>query len=374
VGLAATRDGKPVGVITSEKRQHVDSQDQPTFEPSTEVGILESLKQDTYVVLAGVTGTDRASCASPSTRSWCGRGSARDHGGRRAHRDVAAGERRRPQSGYGATLPPVAVGASCPARGACRVRAGRGRPRGRVVNDVRAGVGAARLSRRRFVALLGGGRPRPRRSRPASCAAGFSTNPIPTPDQPAAGGEGPPSSASNVPDGPDRVQAGRRAAQANARPQLTAQQRDALEHHAQVPVPVHARRVHLPHDRLLLRRVAGDAPGRDAPRRRRVLGRRDHRAFTQVYGERVLMAPTKAGFNWAGYAMPFAALGGGAVVVAGLMRRWSQRAAAVAAAQRAEHAGRASGNGHGAYDPAVDATPDELARLAAAVRGGDDDR
>ena len=60
VGLDATRDGERVGVISSEKRQHVDKFDQPTFEPSTEVGILEGPKQDVYVVLAGVTGTDRA--------------------------------------------------------------------------------------------------------------------------------------------------------------------------------------------------------------------------------------------------------------------------------------------------------------------------
>jgi cytochrome c-type biogenesis protein CcmF len=60
VGLDATRDGKRVGIITSEKRQHVDSRDQPTFEPSTEVGILEGGKQDVYVVLAGITGTDKA--------------------------------------------------------------------------------------------------------------------------------------------------------------------------------------------------------------------------------------------------------------------------------------------------------------------------
>src|SRR5688500_4536195 len=57
VALQATRDGVPVGVISSEKRQHFDGQNppQPTFEPSTEVGILESAKQDVYVVLAGVT-------------------------------------------------------------------------------------------------------------------------------------------------------------------------------------------------------------------------------------------------------------------------------------------------------------------------------
>jgi cytochrome c-type biogenesis protein CcmF len=54
VALEATKDGKPVGLIKSEKRQYFDSQRRPTFEPSTEVGILETARQDTYVVLAGV--------------------------------------------------------------------------------------------------------------------------------------------------------------------------------------------------------------------------------------------------------------------------------------------------------------------------------
>ena len=60
IALDVTRDGKPAGVITSEKRQHVDSRGAPTFEPSTEVGILGSFRQDVYVVLAGVRGADAA--------------------------------------------------------------------------------------------------------------------------------------------------------------------------------------------------------------------------------------------------------------------------------------------------------------------------
>jgi len=60
IALDVTRDGKNAGVITSEKRQHVDSRGAPTFEPSTEVGIKGSFKQDVYVVLAGVRGTDAA--------------------------------------------------------------------------------------------------------------------------------------------------------------------------------------------------------------------------------------------------------------------------------------------------------------------------
>jgi cytochrome c-type biogenesis protein CcmF len=43
-----------VGLISSEKRQYFDSQRRPTFEPSTEVGLRESARQDVYIVLAGV--------------------------------------------------------------------------------------------------------------------------------------------------------------------------------------------------------------------------------------------------------------------------------------------------------------------------------
>jgi cytochrome c-type biogenesis protein CcmF len=59
--VQVTRDGKPAGVIVSEKRQHVDSFRRPTFEPSTEVGIRSGLREDVYVVFAGsVNGTEEA--------------------------------------------------------------------------------------------------------------------------------------------------------------------------------------------------------------------------------------------------------------------------------------------------------------------------
>ncbi len=61
IALATTMDGKPQGIISSEKRQHVDSRGNATFEPSTEVGIHSSAKQDVYVVLAGVVGDNTAS-------------------------------------------------------------------------------------------------------------------------------------------------------------------------------------------------------------------------------------------------------------------------------------------------------------------------
>ena len=75
-------------------------------------------------------------------------------------------------------------------------------------------------------------------------------------------------------------------------------------------------------------------------------------AFQSVYGERVLMAPVKSGFNLLGYGMPFIALGTGAVIVAVWLRRFKRRARTVD------------------FAPAnnVSATSDELARLEKAVR------
>jgi cytochrome c-type biogenesis protein CcmH len=78
-------------------------------------------------------------------------------------------------------------------------------------------------------------------------------------------------------------------------------------------------------------------------------------AFVGTYGERVLMAPKRSGFNLLAWFTP-----GVAVVVAGgaiamLLHRWnSENPAPVASPLRG-----------------VDATSDELARLEAAVRGDD---
>jgi cytochrome c-type biogenesis protein CcmF len=56
-----TRDGRRLGILTSEKRQHVDSFGRPSFEPSTEAAIRSSLRDDVYVVYAGsVDGTEEA--------------------------------------------------------------------------------------------------------------------------------------------------------------------------------------------------------------------------------------------------------------------------------------------------------------------------
>jgi cytochrome c-type biogenesis protein CcmH len=82
-------------------------------------------------------------------------------------------------------------------------------------------------------------------------------------------------------------------------------------------------------------------------------------AFVDTYGERVLMAPKKEGFNWAGYIVPFAALGGGAVAVAAVLRGMQRRSEQVAAS----HAAVAR--------PSSGASADELARLDAAIRHDD---
>jgi cytochrome c-type biogenesis protein CcmH len=81
-------------------------------------------------------------------------------------------------------------------------------------------------------------------------------------------------------------------------------------------------------------------------------------AFVETYGERALMAPKREGFNWAGYLVPFAALGAGAAALVFVLRRMQQRTAAVSAESHPAPA-------------ATRATPDELARLHAAVRRDD---
>lgn len=74
-------------------------------------------------------------------------------------------------------------------------------------------------------------------------------------------------------------------------------------------------------------------------------------AFRAAYGERVLMAPVKEGFNWVGYIAPFAALGTGAVVVFTLLKHWSQPAREAQLAEDTLHA-----------------TPEELQRLRDELR------
>jgi len=76
-------------------------------------------------------------------------------------------------------------------------------------------------------------------------------------------------------------------------------------------------------------------------------------AFTNTYGEQVLMAPKAEGFNLLGWALPFVALAGAIVGVGTVIRRWGARPAPAAGM---------------AAPRTVDASPDELRRLEAAIR------
>lgn len=84
-------------------------------------------------------------------------------------------------------------------------------------------------------------------------------------------------------------------------------------------------------------------------------------AFVQTYGERVLMSPGKAGFNLLAWVTPGFALVVGGVVVAVLVRRWGRNSPQTPGQTRGAH-----------VSPSIEATPDELARLDAAIKGDDD--
>jgi cytochrome c-type biogenesis protein CcmH len=75
-------------------------------------------------------------------------------------------------------------------------------------------------------------------------------------------------------------------------------------------------------------------------------------SFVDTYGERALMAPRPQGFNLVGYLAPFVALGAGAVAVVAVLRSWNAKKGQLAPAGV----------------PTISATPDELARLDAAIR------
>jgi len=81
-----------------------------------------------------------------------------------------------------------------------------------------------------------------------------------------------------------------------------------------------------------------------------------------VYGERILMAPRKSGFNLVAWFLPFVAIGTGAVAITVLLRSWrnNARAAATLMADGTVRPIRPQG------------TDEEMARLDAALR--DDSR
>lgn len=86
-------------------------------------------------------------------------------------------------------------------------------------------------------------------------------------------------------------------------------------------------------------------------------------AFVETYGEVVLTAPVKQGFNWLGYLAPGIVMATGGVILTMMLRRWSAQttpapAGAVPDASAAIPAGTSD---------------EELARLAAAIRDEGED-
>jgi cytochrome c-type biogenesis protein CcmH len=79
-------------------------------------------------------------------------------------------------------------------------------------------------------------------------------------------------------------------------------------------------------------------------------------AFVQTYGERALMSPKREGFNWAGYLVPFAALGAGATALVVVLRGMQRRGAPASEAPTPTAPG------------SIHATAEELAQLDAAIR------
>ncbi|MGH7636681.1 MAG: cytochrome c-type biogenesis protein [Gemmatimonadaceae bacterium] len=76
--------------------------------------------------------------------------------------------------------------------------------------------------------------------------------------------------------------------------------------------------------------------------------------FVNVYGERVLMAPPREGFNLVGYMLPASAIAVGAVVLAVIVRRWRRTTPAGATPTSATRP--------------LEASAEELRQLEAAVR------
>ncbi len=177
---------------------------------------------------------------------------------------------------------------------------------------------------------------------------------------PASAGQGAaPLGATNVAMDPDSYLEVRRPPKPGATPRLTVAQRDELEHQIACACPcvldVYTCRttdfscgISPAMHRDVLRLVEGGYTADE------IIA-----AFVDRYGERILMAPRKRGFNLVGYVMPFAALGTGALLLTAMIRRWGRRGAT------ALH--------DGVCELPVDVSAEELARVSAAVRDDNED-
>ena len=294
VSLKPTRDGKPMPVIESEKRQHVDSRGSPTFEPSTAVGIYERPSQDVYVVFTGVIGVDTAESGSPSIRSCGGCGTV-------------------------GSPWPSAVSSSCGRRRIVRRR----RVGTRRCSPGTGGVGRRRrgvmLTRRRFVgavtAAAAGTVLGPRMLAAATRSQGSQQDPGSASRRRGSENATPAVGVRTTMSGPmdtDAYHAVSLPPKAGAGASMSVGQRDALEHdlHCQCGCTL---------DVFTCRTTdftCSVSPAMHCDVMQLVDGGYSKAeiigAFRAAYGERVLMAPVAEGFNWAAYLTPFVALGAGA--------------------------------------------------------------
>ncbi len=148
----------------------------------------------------------------------------------------------------------------------------------------------------------------------------------------------------------------------NATPQLTAVERDDLEHglkcQCSCPLDVYTCRttdftcpVSPPMHQDVMRLVEGGYTADE------ILA-----AFVETYGEVALTAPKKEGFNWLGYFAPSVALATGGVLLTLLLRKW--RGEAVLAAARAKE----SAGSRPAQPTTPAASAEDLEQLERALR------
>jgi cytochrome c-type biogenesis protein CcmH len=213
--------------------------------------------------------------------------------------------------------------------------------------------GAPRLSRRHFVVVLGAiGAGVARRAAAQQEAA---KGPIDSGSATAVGGDE--SRIGGATMGGEGYIPVRREPKPGATPSMTPEKRDALERGLSCPCPctldVFTCRTSMP---------CGFSPNMHTDVVRLVEGGYSGdeimAAFVGAYGEKVLMAPTKEGFNLLGWLMPFLVIGTGGVALASMLRRWGRR-------------GDETRLPAGVSAPAA-ATPSEMARLEAALRDEDD--
>lgn len=90
------------------------------------------------------------------------------------------------------------------------------------------------------------------------------------------------------------------------------------------------------------------------------------KAMTDTYGDFILMTPRKQGFNLLAWIAPFGAIGVGTLAIGALLRGWRKNAR-IASDARTASLPQSSARLDAAAG--TDATPEELERLQAALRG-----